>query len=130
MKKENVKFILLVALALTCILMVANVERFVAFLERISSREAVASMSMYILGAMLLGMVGYIAYGIIRMIKFERKSSKFRKELKLGDAVEISSPTSYRLAGDVTVIDDEFVTVSVKVRKGTIYPQTEKKNEI
>lgn len=79
-------------------------------------------MSLYLVCGMGILMIGWFVYAIIRMVRFEKKSSIMRKELKLGDVVEISSPSTYRLSGDVSFIEDDFITVSVKMRRDLVYP--------
>lgn len=79
-------------------------------------------MSLYLVCGMGVIMLGWFVYVIIRMVRFERKSSALRKELKLGDVVEISSPSTFRLSGDVSFVEDDFITVSIKMRRDLVYP--------
>jgi uncharacterized integral membrane protein len=125
-KKEAFKFGALTGLIIICVLMIFNINTFMNFLDNIATKETINNMSVLLFGAIVVGMIGYVIYAFYRMIKFEKKSSKFRETMQLGDQVEFSSPTSFRLSGEVFFVDDEYVTISVKMRKHLVYPKSEK----
>lgn len=125
-KKEAFTFGSLTGLIIICAILIFNIDAFMNFLDSIASKETINTMSGFLFGALVVGMIVYVIYAFYRMIKFERKSSKFRQTIQLGDQVEFSSPTSFRLSGEVFFVDDEYVTVSVKMRKHLIYPKSEK----
>jgi hypothetical protein len=70
---------------------------------------------------MLAGICIFVGYGFIQMIKNEMSASKYRKAIQVGDSVHFSgSNTSFD--GEVLETDDTYVTVKVKLYKGSVYP--------
>lgn len=124
MKKENLKIIGLILLGISMLALMYNVENFTKFLTTSLGEKGTGNLLMGILGLMFLGMIAYIVYGFVRMVKSERKASRFRKVVNIADKVSVSVRDSFN--AEVVAVDEEYVTISAKFRKGLIYPEYKK----
>ena len=63
------------------------------------------------------GMICQIFYKIIITIKYEKRASIFRKDIKIGDVVDYNNHSSiiYNMNGDDVII-------TIKTKKSNIYP--------
>jgi len=71
---------------------------------------------------LFIGVVIKFISMIVQTAKFEIKSAKFRKSVKTGDNIWLSSQY---LEAKITKIDpnDDYVTIESKVHKNIIYPK-------
>ena len=77
MKKENWQIIGALVAVLLMVLLVFNVENVTNFLTGILGEKGTNNLLMGILGLMFLGMIVWIGIAFVKMIKNERKASKF-----------------------------------------------------
>lgn len=88
----------------------------------------------YLMGLMLLWMVGLIVYAIYQTIKTEKKGKVFRTTLNVGDKAYFSRADNRSV--DCEVIDTDakgdgqFVSVKVIVRKSSLYPDNDASNQL
>jgi len=60
---------------------------------------------------------------IIAAIKHEKKSIQWRKNIKPGDEVNISSSSMKKQGKIISKISDEKYSIQIEVRKSNLYPK-------
>jgi hypothetical protein len=112
--------LLLIISGILCLVLITNIERFVAFTSNYLSKEVMMVTPYILLGLVIITMFVIICIGIVKLIKTESNASKFRKEMKIGDSVYAHIGSN--INSEVSEIDNDFVTIKTKVSKHLVYP--------
>ena len=75
----------------------------------------------FLLGAFILGMISFIVVGVIKSVKIENKNKVWRESMCNGDKVHVSTYGGPDEDGEILDIDQEYVSVKIKVSKSRIY---------